>query len=91
MAIYCVTYDLKAPGRNYDEVFDYLKNFTYCKHLESFWLIDTTLTAAQLRDGLKSRVDSNDILFVARLQREWASRNYPCADWLNSKKEIGNE
>ncbi|WP_254910691.1 hypothetical protein [Klebsiella pneumoniae] len=58
MAIYCVTYDLKAPGRNYDEVFDYLKNFTYCKHLESFWLIDTTLTAAQLRDGLKSRVDS---------------------------------
>lgn len=26
MAIYCVTYDLKAPGRNYDEVFDYLKN-----------------------------------------------------------------
>ncbi|MFH7118699.1 hypothetical protein ACHWGW_33925, partial [Klebsiella pneumoniae] len=86
MAIYCVTYDLKAPGRNYDEVFDYLKNFTYCKHLESFWLIDTTLTAAQLRDGLKSRVDSNDILFVARLQREWASRNYPCADWLNSEK-----
>ncbi len=27
MAIYCVTYDLKAPGRNYDEVFDYLKKF----------------------------------------------------------------
>ncbi|XJM65928.1 hypothetical protein ACOI4H_11860 [Escherichia coli] len=91
MAIYCITYDLKAPGRNYDEVFDYLKQFTYCKYLESFWLVDTTLTATQLRDGLQARVDSNDILFVARLQGEWASRYYPCGDWLNSEKEIGNE
>ncbi|EIA5988934.1 hypothetical protein KFA76_001209 [Escherichia coli] len=86
MAIYCITYDLKAPGRNYDEVFDYLKQFTYCKYLESFWLVDTTLTATQLRDGLQARVDSNDILFVARLQGEWASRYYPCGDWLNFEK-----
>ncbi len=28
MAVYCVTYDLKAPGKNYDDVFTYLKNLT---------------------------------------------------------------
>ncbi len=36
MAIYCVTYDLKAPGRNYDEVFDYLKNFHIVSILNRF-------------------------------------------------------
>ncbi|EQA6234147.1 hypothetical protein ACX5DZ_000817 [Enterobacter hormaechei] len=82
MAIYCVTYDLKAPGRNYDDVFTYLEQFDYCKGLESFWLIDTTLSAAQLRDGLKARTDNNDVVFVARMKRSWASLNYPCAAWL---------
>lgn len=83
MAIYCVTYDLKAPGRNYDQVFSYLKQFTHCKYLESFWLIDTTLTTVQVRDGIKSRVDENDVIFVARLQRDWGAFNYSCAAWLN--------
>lgn len=83
MAIYCVTYDLKAPGRNYDEVFSYLKQFAYCKYLESFWLVDTTLTSSQLREGLQAKVDANDVIFVARLQRDWSSWNYSCATWLN--------
>ncbi|HBY7276767.1 TPA: hypothetical protein MI614_11670 [Klebsiella pneumoniae] len=86
MAIYCVTYDLKAPGRNYDDVFTYLKQFDYCKHLESFWLIDTTLSAAQLRDGFKAKVDGNDVLFVARLQKSWASLNYSCSTWLKDSR-----
>ena len=78
-----VTYDLKQPGRDYAPVHRYLKQFTYCKDLESFWLIDTTLSPEQVRDALMTLVDSNDKVFVCRLQQQWNSYNFGCADWLN--------
>lgn len=84
MAILLVTYDLKAPGRNYDPVHTYLKKFTYCKGLESVWLLDTKLTAAQVRDALKPLVDGNDKVFVTKLAaNSWASISYGCGGWLN--------
>ncbi|MFA6986339.1 MAG: hypothetical protein WC213_09040 [Arenimonas sp.] len=83
MSIYLVTYDLKQPGRNYAPVFEYLKKFTYCKGMESVWLLDTTTSATALRDALNTLVDGNDRVFVARLQGEWGSLRYDCAAWLN--------
>jgi len=87
MAILLVTYDLKKPGRNYEPVWNYLKQFTYCKGLESVWLLDTTMTTAQVRDGMLSLVDNNDRVFVCRIQNQsWASYNMPCSDWLNDSR-----
>lgn len=83
MAILLVTYDLKQPGRNYQPVHDYLKGFTYCKGLDSVWLLDTQQTAAQVRDALKQKVDANDKVFVVKLTNSWASYNYSCGEWLN--------
>ncbi|CAN5385867.1 hypothetical protein BH10PSE11_BH10PSE11_30900 [soil metagenome] len=83
MAILLVTYDLKQPGRNYTPVHDYLKRFTYCKQMESVWLLDTTVNVETVREGVRSAADSNDVVFVTRLQREWSSWNYGCAAWLN--------
>lgn len=83
MAILLVTYDLKQPGRNYAPVHDYLKRYSYCKHLESVWLLDTSTSPEVIRDGLRALVDGNDKLFVVRLQRSWNSLNFGCADWLN--------
>jgi hypothetical protein len=84
MAIYCVTYDLKSPGQNYQKIHDYLKSFASCKQLESFWLIETNHTTTAIREAIASITDSNDIVFVARLQRDWSSWNFGCADWLNA-------
>lgn len=83
MAVYAVTYDLKKPGKDYAPVHEYLKKFTYCKDLESFWLLDSTLTAEQIRDGLKAVVDANDKVFVGRLSGSWGSLNFGCGNWLN--------
>ena len=83
MAIILVTYDLKQPGRDYAPVHAYLKRFTYCKGLESVWLLDTTELTENVRDILSRLVDSSDVVFVTRLSRVWASWNYSCADWLN--------
>lgn len=86
MAIILVTYDLKAPGRNYEPVHSYLRSFTHCKQMESLWLLDTTLTTVQIRDALSGLIDRNDTTFVVRLSNgsPWNSWNYACADWLNS-------
>lgn len=83
MAVLLVTYDLKQPGRDYKPVHDYLKQFTYCKGLESVWLLDTTTPPGTIRDALKGKVDANDKVFVVRIMREWAAFNYGCGDWLN--------
>lgn len=84
MAILLVTYDLQKPGKDYKPVHDYLKNnYTWCKGLESVWLLDTTATPAKVRDDLQGLVDGNDKLFVVRLQNNWGSFNYYCGDWLN--------
>ena len=83
MSVILVTYDLKQPGRNYAPVHDYLKKHTYCKGLESVWLLDTYKNPATIRDELKPLVDKNDKIFVVKLTRDWASYNYYCADWLN--------
>ena len=83
MAVILVTYDLRKPDRNYQPLYDYLKKFTYCWHVESVWMVDTTMTTAAIRDGIKAHIDQNDIIFVVRLQRDWASWRYDCADWLN--------
>lgn len=86
MAILLVTYDLRAPGRNYDPVHTYLKQFTYCKGMESLWLIETSLSAPQVRDALMTVIDKNDRVFVLQLfkNNDWGSYGYGCADWLNS-------
>ena len=84
MAIILLTYDLISPGRDYAPVHEHIKtNYTWCKGLESVWLLDTTYTVAQIRDALKNLIDDNDKLFVVRITREWASLNYYCGDWLN--------
>lgn len=83
MAIVLVSYDLKKPGRNYEPVHEYLKRFTWCKGLESVWLLDTTTPTATIRDNLRALADENDAIFVTRLARDWAAFNYYCADWLN--------
>jgi hypothetical protein len=82
MSVLLVTYDLKKPGRNYQPVYDYLKKFNYCHTMDSVWLIDTALGVVAVRDALMKLIDENDVVFVVRLQNDWAAWRYGCANWL---------
>ncbi|AWB00221.1 hypothetical protein CU052_13360 [Vibrio harveyi] len=86
MAIYMVTYDLRSPGQNYQDLIHNIEKYTHCKAAKSCFLIDVGLTAGQLRDELKQFVDSNDVLVIARLQGNWSSwcLNDLCVQWLKS-------
>ena len=89
--VFVVAYDLKEPNdtpQDYERVIAYIKaNFVWCHLEKSVWLVESSLTAVEIREGIKTALYSSDILFIAQLQRNWASwslgqvRN----DWLRGR------
>lgn len=85
MAIFIVTYDLHQHGQNYECLTKKLKAYgTYCHLQRSVWLIRSDQSAVQIRDNLKSCLDSNDDLFVAKLAGEaaWHGFSQSTSGWL---------
>lgn len=65
MAVHWVNYDLNKAGQNYDGLTTYLKSHNgWSKPLKSSFFVKTELTAAQLRDGIKGHIDTNDDVVV---------------------------
>lgn len=91
MASYVISYDLNRPGQNYNELFEEIKALgTWWHCLDSTWIVKSNLTAAQVRDRLVKKIDTNDRLIVAALTGEAAwttSFSEQCQDWL--RKNLG--
>lgn len=75
MAVHWVNYDLKKTGQNYTKLIEYLKSHQgWVKPLASSFFVKTTLTAGQLRDGIKKHVDGNDRIMVVNVTGQgWGS------------------
>lgn len=85
MSVLSINYDLKKPGRDYEPLYEAIRSYSWCRILESCWLIDTQKTTGQVRDHLKSKVDSNDEIFVVRLRKDWATNfSDKTTEWLKS-------
>ena len=75
-----IEYDLRAPGRNYDDLYKAIKAYGVWAHItESTWFIKTNENCAQVRDKLLKHMDSNDRIFVAVLTGVAAWRNVLCS------------
>ncbi|MER9695094.1 CRISPR-associated endonuclease Cas2 [Mesorhizobium sp. M0179] len=71
MKPYIVCYDLHKQGQNYTDLIAKLKGYGTHWHVQgSVWVIVTGQSAVQIRDNLKTVLDANDKLIVARLQGE---------------------
>jgi|CXWL01.1.fsa_nt_gi hypothetical protein len=95
MGLYVVSYDLRGvhrPAEDYARIFEYLKSSgTWCRPLDSFWLVKTTDTPQQVIDKAYAAgvVAENDGLVVLELTGKGAWRRvddgrpyYDAADWL---------
>ena len=84
MNAYLVSYDLRKPGRDYEELYKYLKGMPYWGHpLESVWIVESSSSAKEIRDELRARVDDGDGVLVVQSARIAAWRNVNCSDqWL---------
>lgn len=77
MKLFFISYDLITPGQKYQLVYNKLISIGAKKLLESMWVVKGTYTASNLRDVIKSCVDSNDRIFVVE-SADWASFNALC-------------
>lgn len=75
MAVHWVNYDLHKTGQDYTKLIDYLKSHqSWAKPLKSSFFVKTSLTAGQLRDGIKKHIDANDdIVVVTVTGASWAT------------------
>lgn len=74
-----IEYDLRAPGRNYDDLYKAIKAYGIWAHItESTWFIRTADPCPVIRDNLSAYLDGNDRLFVAELTGNAAWKNVIC-------------
>jgi hypothetical protein len=85
--IYCISYDLKCPGQNYEELYNAIKSYgTWWHQTGSVWLIYSQETSVFIRNRLMSYIDKNDKLFVVALKKDWAGLGFKENeyDWLRN-------
>ncbi len=72
MALYFVSYDLRKPGRNYDELYGFLARLGAKQILESTYCFKSSDTVVNLRDRFREYIDINDGIIVSQVT-SWAS------------------
>ena len=76
--VFVIAYDLVTPNdtsADYERIIAAIKNLfgTWCHLEKSVWMVESALTASEIRDSLKDSLYPKDMLFVARLHGNWAS------------------
>jgi hypothetical protein len=86
MATMLVGYDLNRPGQEYAGLIGAIKEIgSWWHHLDSTWLVKTSLTVTELRDALKIHIDAGDELLVIDVTgRSWAGTGFDSYDWLRA-------
>lgn len=88
MKAYTINYDLKAPNRNYEELYEEIKRsptFKWWHYLESTWIIMTNETPNQIWNRLAKHVDKNDYLLIIEVidnVQGWLPKD--AWDWIHT-------
>ena len=87
---YIVSYDLRQPGRNYNDLYEALKSFEgWGKLTESCWALITKRDSVEIRDILLKYIDANDRLFVMKGGKEAAWRTLIADnEWLQNNLKL---
>ncbi len=90
MKTFFVSYDLGVPESysDYIKLSDYLKSIfgTWARPVKSDWIVKSDLNAANIRDLIMSRLDSNDKLIVIEISKDWATYNISSevTEWMKN-------
>lgn len=72
--LFLFTYDLNKPGQEYPKLYDAIKGMgPWWHYLDSTWLVDTNLTADQIRRRIRAVIDPTDHILVVQFGPTWAS------------------
>jgi hypothetical protein len=74
MSTYLIGYDLDKPGQDYSDLIAAIKSLGVWWHnLDSTWLVLSDLDDKQIRDQLKTYIDTNDKLLVINVSGDAAA------------------
>ncbi len=84
--VYAVTYDLRAPSRDYKGLYEVLKSFPHWWHfLESTWLVVADSTPKQVHERLLPHLDANDIVLVIEVKNnKWGVLPQKAWEWIDA-------
>lgn len=98
MKFYAITYDLRQPGRKYNDLYDAIKTTSgdgnWLHPMESFWVIAcgefSEVNANKVYESLRGFIDDNDSILVTRLEfvdyQGWMPKSL--WEWIKEKKDI---
>ncbi|MCU4406680.1 hypothetical protein [Acinetobacter junii] len=95
MAFYTVTYDLNKK-KDYEKFAEGIRKVStnrFIKCTLSQYVIQSTLTAPQIRIALQGYSDNDDSILVLKLDvGDWSCINLPdiVPDWLQKATNVGN-
>lgn len=84
MATYLVSYDLVGQ-KDYERLFEHLRTYgTRSRPLKSLWVIVTSKTAEEIRNGIDRYIDDDDKVLVVRTGQgaAWRHLSKETGDWL---------
>lgn len=83
---FIISYDLLQPNRDYDELYAAIKSYSIWGRLtESTWAIVTNQSYIEIRNFLRTHIDSNDRLIVIQSGRSAAwTKIMASEDWAKS-------
>lgn len=80
--IFLVSYDLKAPNRNYDDLYATLKTAkAWWHYLESTWLLYTDDGICEWQKKIKCVIDDNDSFIVIDITKQERNGWLPKKAW----------
>ena len=97
MKFFAITYDLRQPERNYNGLYDAIKELAgegnWQHPMESFWVVSisefSSKTVESMYDFLRQHIDDNDSLFISRIDNTehqgWMPKNF--WNWFKEKRE----
>jgi hypothetical protein len=90
MKTYLISYDLGVPEAHSDYIIlsDHIKSLylTWARPVKSVWVIKSIKSAGEIRDEIKTVLDSNDKLIVVELSKTWGTYNISkdITDWMKN-------
>lgn len=99
MKFYAIIYDLRQPGRKYNELYDAIKTYAgddnWQHPMESFWVVafsnfNTEVSADSIHAELRKHIDNNDSIIVCKLDisdmQGWMPKSL--WTWIKDKQPI---
>lgn len=85
MANFLVTYDLRAPGKDYTRLIQHLQTYPTCWSFQkSAWIVGPATNSYAVAEAAWAFMDPNDKLFVQQMHddRSWAGYDQKETEFL---------